>query len=284
VDRGGDALSVAREPITADDAPAMRLRRSFVAHVAVLVFLWTSMGLALTALFVWGAVTFQRELDAELQVWRTGERATDVELMNVERIRSKHGDSYRLDVKWRDQGGRIHLTPYRGDNALDLESGQLPVVRYDPRDPEHIALSIGLAHAHLRQRWVYLAAFGALVMPLLCGWLTWQQWRSLRDARRAGRGAAIVRLRVAGVEERGGRTFGKLSVTVDVPQASGRSRRQQQWFEAQNPPIFVDDSVIALRAAGAARVVVVARDLAPFAVDERERAAFHDRVRRLVTR
>lgn len=244
------------------------VRSSFVVHVVVVGVFWAVAGLVLTVGMAWAAVTHRERLEHEQRLWREGAVATRASLVRVHRQPGEHGTTYAADVVWYDTAGRLHMTPYAGDNARDLDSGVPVEVHYNPADPEDIALSLGFANAHLRQRWVWMFAIGMVGIAGINGFVVWQAITSLRDVRRALRDGRPLVVRVVERETFGSGNYGKIKLTVEVPQSSGRVKRQQNVFDTNNPPRFVDERhVLALRSPGARRVVVLARDFAPFTVD-----------------
>jgi hypothetical protein len=237
---------------------------------------------------VWQAAEAQKLL-GDQALWKSGALAADVRVSGRETSHNFLLNSYNLDVSYADAVGAEHKTTIEFDTLFASVDQQSPVdARYDPKQPERVALSWAVDMVGSRWASIAFLGLGSVALGLLFAWLGRLALRRLADARQVGSSFEEIDVPLVRVIEmkQYGRSTGQMRYQFQVVRADGKTKTLETSFnrKKKQEPIFVDAErtrMLAVRTTHAPdRPIVLRNDFHPFDVSETDRAASLARLER----
>jgi len=230
-----------------------------------------------------------KRIVAEQELWKTGAAASDVEVSGRETSHNFLLNSYHLDVAFADTAGAPHKTTVEFDTLFaSVDQQSLVDARYDPKQPDRVALSWAVDMVGSRWASVAFLGLGSLALGLLFAWLGRMALRRLADARQVGSSFEEIDVPLVRVIEmkQYGRSTGQMRYQFQVVRTDGKTKTLEASFnrKKKQEPIFVDPErtrMLAVRTTHAPdRPIVLRNDFHPFDVSETDRAASLARLER----
>jgi hypothetical protein len=251
----------------------LSLRTKYVLRSTIGGFIAIAAGLAAivgVAMWQWGEA---KAILADNEVWSHGVVASDGKAEGSEKSHWFIFNEYRLKVDYVDDKGQPHHSNAEFDTFLgSLDSKQDLEIRFDPKAPEHYALSWAI-----NAGWSRWASVGFLVLVLsgLSGLLVWvgfMGFRRLGDARACAASSEEIELEVLSVGPvlYNGRDTGSRNYKYRVDS----DRSFEQVFRKNQAPLYTDSSqkfMVGLRSSAGERPTVLHEDFYPYALSEEQK-------------
>jgi hypothetical protein len=128
-------------------ARPLRLKKGYALKLLATAGPVFALAVALgVGMVVYGAMQAQ-DLLGERALWKNGALSTSASVEGE--VKTKNillflpiSHEYKLNVTFRDQGGVVHVVKYEADSLVEkADTSRDPEVRYDPANPERIAVS-----------------------------------------------------------------------------------------------------------------------------------------------
>jgi hypothetical protein len=236
--------------------------------------------LAIAGAFVLGGIVWEgahaADLWRESSVWSTGKEALAGSVSGKQYTRRIFSNRYSLEVRYQDEDEAWHNVHVefstlgaRANTDVD------PVIKYDPKNTQSVALSWG--REVTGSRWgsvllgfgIFFGVAGFLVH------LARTRLRVLADLRTCAQAFTEIEIQIVGLEpilDARGRATGRSMCTFRLV---GQPKTEKTEVPLHLSPLFLDKGetrVLALRSRiNPQIVVIVEKDLKPFRFDERDR-------------